>query len=117
VREADCGLCLIEDVSLSDRLCLPNKLFEYAFAGIPVLASRLHEIARVVNEYRLGACCDNDADSIEAAVLKIEREGLARPEADLTELSWDTQAKRLQEAYRQLLLDGGAAVPDKQGDR
>jgi hypothetical protein len=70
-----------------------------------------------VNEYRLGACCDNDADSIEAAVLKIEREGLARPEADLTELSWDTQAKRLQEAYRQLLLDGGAAVPDKQGDR
>jgi glycosyltransferase involved in cell wall biosynthesis len=117
VREADCGLCLIEDVSLSDRLCLPNKLFEYAFAGIPVLASRLPEIARVVNEYRLGACCDNDADSIEAAVLKIEREGLARPEADLTELSWDTQAKRLQEAYRQLLLDGGAAVPDKQGDR
>ncbi len=117
VREADCGLCLIEDVSLSDRLCLPNKLFEYAFAGVPMLASRLPEIARVVQQYGLGACCDNDADSIEAAVLKIEREGLARPEADLTELSWDTQAKRLQEAYRQLLLDGGAAVPDNQGHR
>jgi glycosyltransferase involved in cell wall biosynthesis len=117
VREADCGLCLIEDVSLSDRLCLPNKLFEYAFAGVPILASRLPEIARVVQQYDLGACCDNDADSIEAAVLKIEREGLVRPVADLTELSWDTQAKRLQEAYRQLLLDGGAAVPGNQGDR
>jgi glycosyltransferase involved in cell wall biosynthesis len=103
VREADCGLCLIEDASLSYHLCLPNKLFEYAFAGVPILASRLPEIARVVQQYGLGACCDNDADSIEAAVLKIEREGLARPVVDLTELSWNTQAQRLRDAYRNLL--------------
>ncbi len=117
VREADCGICLREGKLLSGRLSLPNKLFEYAFAGVPVLASRLPEMERLVSEYGLGLCCDNDADSIEAAVRKIEQEGLAPPTADLTELSWDTQAKRLQEAYRQLLLDGGAAVPDKQGDR
>ncbi len=114
-RSADCGLCLIEDVSLSDRYCLPNKLFEYAFAGIPVLASRLPEIARVVDEYRLGVCCNNDADRIEAAVLRIEQEGLAPPTADLTELSWDAQAERLREAYRQLLIDRGVAVPATQG--
>jgi glycosyltransferase involved in cell wall biosynthesis len=117
VQDADCGLCLIEDVSLSDRLCLPNKLFEYAFAGVPMLASRLPEIARLVGEYGLGVCCDNDADSIESAVRQIEREGLERPTGDLTELSWETQAKRLQEAYRQLLIEAGAAVPDKQGAR
>jgi glycosyltransferase involved in cell wall biosynthesis len=115
VREADCGLCLIEDVSRSDRLCLPNKLFEYAFAGVPVLASRLPEIARVVQQFGLGACCDNDADSIEAAVLKIEREGLERPTGDLTELSWETQSKRLREQYRQLVIDSGAALTDTQG--
>lgn len=103
VREADCGLCLIQDVSLSDRLCLPNKLFEYAFAGLPVLASRLPEIERVVHQYELGICCDNDADGIEAAVRRIERDGLRRSEADLSELSWETQAKRLQDAYRDLL--------------
>jgi glycosyltransferase involved in cell wall biosynthesis len=108
---------LIEDVSLSGRLCLPNKLFEYAFAGVPMLASRLPEIARLVGEYGLGVCCDNDADSIESAVRQIEREGLERPTGDLTELSWETQAKRLQEAYRQLLIEAGAAVPDKQGAR
>ncbi len=117
VREADCGLCLIEDVSLSDRLCLPNKLFEYAFAGVPVLASRLPEIARMVEEFRLGICCDNDADSIEAAVRRIEREGIVAPSGDLTELSWETQAKRLQEAYRVLLAGREWVAVDQDGER
>ena len=39
VRECDFGLCMIEAISLSDYLCLPNKLFEYCFAGLPVLSS------------------------------------------------------------------------------
>jgi glycosyltransferase involved in cell wall biosynthesis len=103
VRHADCGVCLIEDVSLSDRLCLPNKLFEYAFAGIPVLASRLPEIERVVREFGLGVCCDNDVESIRQAVKAIERDGISPPTADLSELSSERQAERLRDAYRQLL--------------
>jgi glycosyltransferase involved in cell wall biosynthesis len=103
VGEADCGLCLFEDRCLSLRYSLPNKLFEYAFAGVPVLASRLPEIARVVEHYGLGVCCDGDADGIEAVVRRIERDGIPRPAADLSELSWDAQAKRLQDAYSELL--------------
>jgi glycosyltransferase involved in cell wall biosynthesis len=106
VREADVGLCFMEDSCLSNRYSLPNKLFEYAFAGVPVLVSRLPEIARVVNEYRLGICCDNDVKSIRNAVRKLEQEGLERPQGDLSELSWETQAKRLQDAYRALLDKG-----------
>ncbi len=111
VREADCGLCMIEDVSLSDRLCLPNKLFEYAFAGIPILASRLPEIERVVTEYGLGLCCDNDAGSIRVAVQQIELERLPLPLADLSELSWERQARRLQEAYHDLLAEPVRRIP------
>jgi glycosyltransferase involved in cell wall biosynthesis len=103
VRHADCGVCLIEDVSLSDRLCLPNKLFEYAFAGIPVLASRLPEIQRVVREYGLGICCDNDVESIRQAVNAIERDGISPSTADLSDLSSERQSERLRDAYRQLL--------------
>lgn len=114
-READCGLCLFEDHCLSLRYSLPNKLFEYAFAGIPVLASRLPEISRVVEHYGLGVCCDVDAVSIEAAVRGIERAGLPRPEANLAELSWDTQAKRLLDAYSELLSDRTARHPDSIG--
>jgi glycosyltransferase involved in cell wall biosynthesis len=103
VRGADCGLCLIEDVCLSYRYCLPNKLLEYAFAGIPVLASRLPEIQRVVEQYGLGTCCDGSEVEIAAAVRRIEREGITPPRLDLEELSWERQAKRLVEAYELLL--------------
>jgi glycosyltransferase involved in cell wall biosynthesis len=102
-READYGICLREGISLSDRYCLPNKLFEYGFAKIPVLASNLPELERVVNQYRLGICCQTDPDGIESAVLEIERSGIAPSSADLTELSWNTQAQRLRDAYRNLL--------------
>lgn len=102
---------MIEDVSLSDRLCLPNKLFEYAFAGIPILASRLPEIERVVTEYGLGLCCDNDAGSIRVAVQQIELERLPLPLADLSELSWERQARRLQEAYHDLLAEPVRRIP------
>jgi glycosyltransferase involved in cell wall biosynthesis len=115
ISEADCGLCLIEDVSLSDRLCLPNKLFEYAFAGVPVLASRLPEISRVVGEYGLGICCDSDVDSIEAAVRKVEREGIQAPKGELAELSWGAQAARLKGAYYTLLSERKPVTPHSNG--
>ncbi len=51
---ADVGLCLIEDVSLSYRYSLPNKLFEYLMAGVPVLGSHFPEITRVVKGYGVG---------------------------------------------------------------
>lgn len=53
---ADLGICLIEPLTESLRLSLPNKLFEYLRAGIPVVASSLPEIERVVNGFRVGVC-------------------------------------------------------------
>ena len=117
IRDATCGLCLIEDVSLSDRYCLPNKLFEYAFAGVPVLASRLPEIERMVEDYGLGMCCDNDAGSIANAVKTIMERGLASPSGDLSEISWDRQAMRLRAAYADLLnCASGRASSRETGD-
>ena len=54
---ADLGACLIEPLTESLRLSLPNKLFEYLAAGVPVLASPLPEIARVVDR-GVGALAD-----------------------------------------------------------
>jgi glycosyltransferase involved in cell wall biosynthesis len=104
IQEATAGFCLIEDVSLSDYYCLPNKLFEYAFAGLPIIASRLPEIDRFVKEYQLGVCADLDPDSIKQAV----KECMALPRnlsADrLQPLSWLTQAQHLKNLYSKLLL-------------
>lgn len=52
---ADFGISFIEDISLSDRFCLPNKLFEYINAGIPVIVSDLPEMKKFVTAYKVGA--------------------------------------------------------------
>ncbi|HEV3071606.1 MAG TPA: glycosyltransferase [Solirubrobacteraceae bacterium] len=52
--EAMAGLCLIQPVCRSYELTLPNKLFEYAAAGVPVLASDMPVIAAVVRDNGLG---------------------------------------------------------------
>lgn len=103
VRGADFGVCLVEDVSLSDRYCLPNKLFEYAFAGLPVLASDLPEIRRVVERHGIGVCCPPDPLGVVEAVERLEAGSWSIDVPSLGELGWEAQADRLRAAYRVLL--------------
>lgn len=51
---ADIGLSLIEPISFSYSLALPNKLFEYCMAGVPSLASDLPAMKKVIDEYGIG---------------------------------------------------------------
>ncbi|HPZ21863.1 MAG TPA: glycosyltransferase family 4 protein [Bacillota bacterium] len=50
----DIGISIIEDVCLSYHYCLPNKVFEYMQAGLPVVVSNLPEMRKVVEEYKVG---------------------------------------------------------------
>lgn len=51
---ADIGLSLIENISVSYYHALPNKLFEYIMAGLPVLSSDLPQMKQIVDDYRVG---------------------------------------------------------------
>ena len=51
---ADLGWCVIEPLTESFKYALPNKLFEYAIAGLPSLVSDLPEMSPIVNKYKLG---------------------------------------------------------------
>jgi glycosyltransferase involved in cell wall biosynthesis len=53
-QQADIGLSLEEDLGLNYRYALPNKLFDYIQAGIPVLVSDLPEMAALVRKYTIG---------------------------------------------------------------
>ena len=105
-RSADFGICLIEDNSLSDRFCLPNKLFEYIFSGLPVIASDLPDMRSLIQEYKVGICVENSAQSLLKVVLDVRKDQfdvLAFQHDKLRELSWEFQARKLKSRYMELL--------------
>ena len=67
---ADVGLCLIENLGKSYYHSLPNKLFEYASAGVPVVASNFPEISRFVESNRVGICVDPENEEEVAAAIQ-----------------------------------------------
>lgn len=91
ISTADIGLCLIEPVSMSDRFSLPNKFFDYAFAGLPILYSDFPEMSQVAQNYGLGEKCENSADSFLSAVFRLKGRRSAR--VSLAPLSWENQEK------------------------
>lgn len=106
---ADVGLCVIRGQSLSYRWSMPNKLFEYMMAGIPIVASDFEEMGRVVREEGVGTVCDPDAPaSIAAAVRAIvddpgaEARFRAAARVAIDRYNWDEEEKKLLALYRRL---------------
>jgi len=51
---ADLGVCLLENRGLNYYYSLPNRIFDYLHAGVPVLATDFPEIANIVHHYNTG---------------------------------------------------------------
>ena len=103
-RSADFGLCFIENVSLSDYYCLPNKLFEYSFAGLRILGSDFPELKNVITEYELGYYVEPTVNSISELINKLDYSTEKTfKKRDLTNLSWDCQANKLSSLYTKIL--------------
>ncbi|MFA3783064.1 glycosyltransferase [Melioribacteraceae bacterium 4301-Me] len=57
----DIGIALIENISISYYHALPNKLFEYIMAGLPVLSSNLPQMKNIVENYKVGKAVNIDS--------------------------------------------------------
>jgi len=53
------GISIEEDLGLNYRYALPNKLFDYIHANIPVLVSNLPEMKQIVLDYKVGEVIQN----------------------------------------------------------
>jgi glycosyltransferase involved in cell wall biosynthesis len=100
-----CGLSLDKDTSLNYRYSLPNKLFDYIMAGIPVLASSLPEVRKIVEQYGTGMIATEVNPRSIAEKLKIilfEIPGDAWKEKlskASEELNWDKEKHKLSTLY------------------
>ncbi|MCX7728785.1 MAG: glycosyltransferase [Bacteroidia bacterium] len=98
---AHLGISIDKPNNLNYLYSLPNKIFSYIHAHIPILASRLPEIEQIINQYQIGTFIDNHEPKHIA--IKIE-EALNHPEYNLwkantykaeSELNWETEKHKL----------------------
>jgi glycosyltransferase involved in cell wall biosynthesis len=107
---ADLGLSLEEDLGLNYRYALPNKLFDYVQANVPVLVSDLPEMSAIVRKYSIGeVAVSSEPEDLAAyfaemlfneekrAIWKKNLEKAAR------ELTWENEEPVLKEIFQPLL--------------
>ena len=87
---------------------LPNKLFEAAQVGTPLLASDLPEMRRIVTGYRIGEVVNpEDPEALKEKILFMKAQG-RKPYMDglrkaREELTWDREKETLKAAYARLV--------------
>ena len=108
--QADLGLSIEEDLGLNYRFALPNKLFDYIQAQVPVLVTNLPEMATIVKKYNVGEVTSflepiKLAEKITEALNNREKRNVWKQnlETAARELTWENEEKVLQKIFAEFL--------------
>lgn len=109
-RHADLGLTLDKDTNINYKYSLPNKLFDYIHAGVPVLSSDLVEIKKIVDEYAIGYSISSHnpkhiAEKINSILLDENKLQLWKKNTKIAseKLNWELEEQALIEVYSKFL--------------
>lgn len=109
--KADLGIALEENLGLNYYYALPNKLFDYIQAGVPVLVSPFPEMQKIVNKYEIGTVYDHKSPQELAKTINeiFELKNRYQKWKDNTdnaaqELCWENEEKMLIDIYSKLGL-------------
>ncbi|MDP6570817.1 MAG: glycosyltransferase, partial [Candidatus Marinimicrobia bacterium] len=109
-RVAQAGIASIRNVCESYYLSLPNKIFEYIHAGIPVLVNNLPEMAALVKNQKIGLCFDiNTVSSIVDTIHQMYEDTehynqFCKNAVTASQtLNWECEQKQLLQLYKGLV--------------
>lgn len=109
-QEATVGVVPYEGVTLNQKYCLPNKVFEYIQSGLPLVVSDLPEMRRVVEGYGIGRTFrDRDAGDLAAQLTSFLgspealREAIENLQKARHELTWQNERQNIVDVYRELV--------------
>ncbi len=100
---ADIGLALIEPISKSYELALPNKLFEYILCQTPPIVSNLPAMTPIIERYRVGVATALETKEIVQAILHVCDELPFYREqcrAAREVLNWEAQSEKVLSLFR-----------------
>lgn len=110
IKGADVGILSVEPVTLSYRLCMPNKLFEMSFADIPIITNELEDASAVVRELQNGEIINFESKPaigymIERVIKEKENYKLTHEAKQILEekFSWKTQMDGVLAMYDRIL--------------
>ncbi len=116
---ADVGICVLDKARGNNRHALPNRLFDFIAARIPVVGSDTGDIGRVIENYDMGEVIDSrDPQQISAAIEKVLKKKKAGDyEVSLKtasmELSWDKEKDHYVKLVENTLVKKGKKLPAK----
>lgn len=104
---ADVGICLTDNTCLSHYYSMPNKIFEYLHAGLPIIINPLFEQQRIVETYVCGWIAPEEDRACAEMLRSITREDIAKRLSGVAlarkEFCWVKERTRLENAYRDWL--------------
>lgn len=113
MERADVGVAIYQNTCRNNYYCAPNKIYEYASAGLPVAGSDFPGVRQIVLGRGIGRVFD---PKLPESIAKAIREILADPDEYQRmsseairikeEINWEAQEDRLRDAYWQVLSRG-----------
>ena len=99
---------LAKNMNINCLFSLPNKIFDYLKAGIPIVCSDLKEVSSIIQQFNIGTIVSSHDPNI---ILKAINKTISKNKADkfskslksaIVELNWENEVDRLIDEYSKI---------------